>query len=283
MLVGTRATATTHLATDRFRVEVLDYEWDVGTEVYETQPSLWLRWRIEPSRLDLPGRIGKSGVGNFGQLLLLPPQKALTSDGPAKVAGACRVVACQFEPEWLSNETGLNGNAFNDDLCMNVVNQDIEHAMRRLWAEIVRPGFAADLLSEGLAISIAGDLARHVSGEARPGDSSGKMSKRQLRMVLDYVADEQSSPPTISSVASHLGISDTHLRRTFKATTGQTIHAYVEGIRLARAKAMLLTTKLPMKVISHRLGFSHPGSFSSAFRDATGQCPRAVRREGPNA
>ncbi len=40
-------------------------------------------------------------------------------------------------------------------------------------------------------------------------------------------------------MAAELRISDTHLRRMFKATTGQTIHAYVEEIRLERAQALL--------------------------------------------
>ena len=277
MLLGTRATVQTHFASDRFKIEVFDYQWDVGTEVYETHTNVSLRWRVEPFRLNLPGRIGKSGVGDFGQLIVLPPQLALVSDGPAVAAGGCRVVACQFDPGWLEDTTGLKSDAFRDSICMNLANHDIEQAMRRLWREIVRPGFASELLSEGLALSIAADLSRYLIGQRSADQPHGKLSQHQLDTVLELVADG-GAPPTTAVLAAHLGMSETHFRRMFKATIGQTIHAFVEEARLTRAKTLLITTELPLKVISHRLGFSHPGAFSTAFSNITGHSPRAFRR-----
>ena len=69
-----------------------------------------------------------------------------------------------------------------------------------------------------------------------------------------------------------------HLMRAFKASTGLTIHAYVEQVRLAKAKALLSDTDIQLKEIAFRLGFSNAANFSAAFRKSAGESPREFRR-----
>lgn len=66
--------------------------------------------------------------------------------------------------------------------------------------------------------------------------------------------------------------------RAFKASTGLTIHAYVEQVRLAKAKALLSDTDIQLKEIAFRLGFSNAANFSAAFRKSAGESPREFRR-----
>ena len=64
----------------------------------------------------------------------------------------------------------------------------------------------------------------------------------------------------------------------YKSTTGHTLHNFIEELRVSRAKALLLDTNLPLKVISHKLGFCHPSAFSFAFKKTAGESPRAFRQ-----
>ncbi|MGE0776527.1 MAG: helix-turn-helix transcriptional regulator [Sphingomonadaceae bacterium] len=282
MLLGSHAIVRSNLNAANFSVELIDYRWDAGSEVFESQSKATLLWRMEPNRLDVQGQIGDSRVENFGQLMLLPPQTPLKSHGPIREAGHSHVVACRFDPSWLERSTGLSGNAIREDMCIRLANRDIAHGMQRLWGALSAPGFAHQLLAEGLAATMAVDLAHQLLG-SRSGDArSGTLSARQMRMIEDYLASEENWPPSVARLSSLLNLSDTHFRRLFKASNGQTVHDYVEDIRLNKAKLLLRTTDLPLKVISHRLGFSHPSAFSAAFQKLARTSPRAFRRNGLN-
>jgi AraC family transcriptional regulator len=101
----------------------------------------------------------------------------------------------------------------------------------------------------------------------------------QLRRIDQYLNECSDHSPTIADLAKQAGVSRGHLTRLFKATTGVTVHDYVVEVRVRRAKTFLSDTDLPLKVISARLGFSRPTSFSLAFRQAVGESPRVFRQQ----
>jgi AraC family transcriptional regulator len=105
------------------------------------------------------------------------------------------------------------------------------------------------------------------------------LAPHQLHRIDEFLRDFSHGMPTVSRLASALGISREHLSRLFKATTGQSIHAHLAVIRLNRAKEMLSETDIPVKVIAHRLGFSSQSAFSVAFRNETGTSPRQFRHQ----
>jgi len=65
--------------------------------------------------------------------------------------------------------------------------------------------------------------------------------------------------------------------RQFKASTGETVHKYVEGVRLGLAKRLLAENKLSTKAISFQLGFKNPAYFSAVFRRLTAMTPTEFR------
>lgn len=278
MLIGSRASTRSRFEMDRFSIDLIDYEWDRGTEVYECQPDVTLLWRVEPNKLAVPGHIGSSHVENFGQLMLLPPQIPLKSAGPTRLAGRSLVVACRFNPDWLSDLMGLSGDAMRDDLCINLNNKHIEYSMRRLWSALSMPGFADDILTEGLATTMAADLARQLIGMEQAPTSSGTLSSQQIALITEYLAEDGNWTSNVADLSSLLNLSETHFRRLFKATVGETLHGHIERLRLDRAKLLLNSTHLPLKVISHRLGFAHPSAFSAAFKRLAGLSPKAYRQ-----
>ena len=66
--------------------------------------------------------------------------------------------------------------------------------------------------------------------------------------------------------------------RHFARLHGGAAASRISEVQIGRAARMLRETSLPMKVIGARLGFAHPGSFSSAFRRSTGVTPTQYRQ-----
>jgi AraC family transcriptional regulator len=68
-----------------------------------------------------------------------------------------------------------------------------------------------------------------------------------------------------------------HFARTFKATTGQTPHAYVTRLRLERAQELIRTSPLSMPAIARHVGFASKSHFAATFLRLTGVSPHLFR------
>jgi len=73
----------------------------------------------------------------------------------------------------------------------------------------------------------------------------------------------------IETVASHMKVTTSHLRRKITALTGQTPAAYIMKIRLSNAKRLLdKHPDMPISEVAYRCGFSDQAHFSHAFQKA---------------
>lgn len=264
------------------KFQVVDYHWESDTEILEREETILLRWRMRPYRIKTRGWVVPGQEVDFGQLMLLPAgveTHAYSADEHEDV----RALVCRFDREWMQEITGENFDWSDRALApsLDLRNADLDHAMRRLMREMVEPGFASEVLAEALGTSMAVDIARHFGMQRRAGDAArevkGGLSPGRLRQIRDYILSFQEGSPTLAGVAAQCGVSVAHLRRMYKSSTGRTLHNFIEELRASRAKALLLDTNLPLKVISHKLGFCHPSAFSFAFKKTAGESPRAFR------
>ncbi len=264
------------------RFQVVDYHWDAGAEIEDREDALMLRWRIRPYRIKTKACLQAGKQAMFGQLMLHPagvPTHAHAANEQENV----RALVCLFDREWMEEVTGADFSRSDRPLTpsLDLHNADLEHALRRLTREMVEPGFASNLIAESLGASMAVDIVRHFGmrhgSEAAAGDSRIGLSAGRFRQIRDYIMSFQDGTPTLAGVAGQCGVSVAHLRRIYKATTGHTLHHFIEELRVTRAKEMLLDSNLPLKVISYKLGFRHPSAFSFAFKKAAGESPRAFR------
>ena len=69
------------------------------------------------------------------------------------------------------------------------------------------------------------------------------------------------------------------LQRRFRVLLGRWIHGVIAGVRLQRAKQLLVDTELPLTAMAHRTGFWHVEYLCTAFRQAFGLPPGDYRRE----
>ena len=195
--------------------------------------------------------------------------------------GWFRTCRCVFAPTEFESLAGRPTRWDPDRLesYVNINNLAIMSAMRRLWREALQPGFAHVHLADALATTIVIDLLRHFGGDAALDlTSKAKLAPWQLRRIEDCARNMgPGSPATVASFAQLCGISAAHLARCFKRTTGQTLHAYLEAVRIEEASKLLAEGKLSIREIAVANGFSAQSYFSMAFRRATGETPSQFR------
>ena len=118
------------------------------------------------------------------------------------------------------------------------------------------------------------NLIDRITGAARSLDHA------RMRRVLDYIDQNLEEDFAVNDLAQVAHLSVFHFARTFASTMGMPPQRYVSERRLAAAKKMIGTGKLPLSEIAFRSGFSSQASFTRAFRRATNLTPGEFRQHG---
>ena len=133
-----------------------------------------------------------------------------------------------------------------------------------------------------IALAVARDMVMYLK---RPGGQSqfstlltGQMSDPAgMRDVLDWMNARLDQPLTLEEIASAQGMSVRSLSRAFTAEFGASPMATLERLRCDRAKALLLDTGLPLKVVAFRAGFRTDEQMRKTFRRRFSLSPRDYR------
>lgn len=133
-----------------------------------------------------------------------------------------------------------------------------------------------------IALAVARDMVMYLK---RPGGQSqfstlltGQMSDPAgMRDVLDWMNARLDQPLTLEEIASAQGMSVRTLTRAFTAEFGASPMATLERLRCDRAKALLLDTDLPLKVVAFRAGFRSDEQMRKTFRRRFSLSPRDYR------
>jgi AraC family transcriptional regulator len=196
-----------------------------------------------------------------------------------------RVLNCIFEKSFFEDTTEIEPEqwAEHTDALLAVRNKRLEAMMQQIYAELVEPGFASDLLIEAASTMILVEMGRHGRERLASANAEGStvrgLAPWQLRRIRERVEGSlEMGYPSLAELSRLCGISQSHLMRTFKASTGWQIHKYIAEERLKAAKAMLAKDQLGLKEVSARLGFCSPAYFATAFRRMTGMTPTEYRR-----
>lgn len=106
-----------------------------------------------------------------------------------------------------------------------------------------------------------------------------KFGASRFKPVLDRIEDVLESDPSLSELASLMGLSVSHFSHAFTAAYGVAPHRYILQRRIQKAKALLRTSDATVATISARVGFSSQSRFSQIFARQTGITPSAYRLE----
>lgn len=136
----------------------------------------------------------------------------------------------------------------------NIIGSPMSVLLQRMAAEVADPGMSSDVLLSGIAQAVVVDLIRFLYESEQKDDVRGALSQKELRRVKEHIEKSGDAVPTVEDLSRLLSISTRHFTRMFKASTGQTYHAYISQARVRKAIGLLTTTDLAAKDIAEKLG-----------------------------
>lgn len=94
-----------------------------------------------------------------------------------------------------------------------------------------------------------------------------------------YINTNYSYPITIEDVASYVGISRSHLFRSFQICQQQSPKEYLTDFRIKKARHLLRETSLSVAAIAYSVGFENNLYFSKAFKSRMCMSPSEYRKK----
>lgn len=216
----------------------------------------------------------RSGAGNL--IFLVPgtrdsllwhghSQRIVASIDPSLLRDAAEQIGlrslCDFETCW----------SFEDKQLAHLLTE-MDREMASSWA---MGSLYGELLSMSLSIALIKKYGR-VSSVSVP--LRGGLSRPRLKQVRDYIDENLHRDLRLKDIAALAGLSLFHFARSFRESSGVTLHQYIVQRRVDRAKLLLLKPEWTIEQVASASGFSGGSQFSRIFRQTTGATPRTWRR-----
>lgn len=111
-------------------------------------------------------------------------------------------------------------------------------------------------------------------------DTEKKRSYPIIKAGLDYMEKNLNNPHLSNeSIAEAAKVSEIYFRKLFKREFGQTPHAYIQQIRINKAKVMLENGTPDIESIYSACGYNNIYYFFKVFKEKTGYTPTEYREK----
>jgi len=147
--------------------------------------------------------------------------------------------------------------------------EQLYHLLSLMQGEGIRSPLQPQLLSLLLAL-----LERTLQGEVRG------TPELRLQALFRRVEARLDEPWSVALLADQMACSVPHLHRLCQQVFGMGPMAWLTGLRMNKARQLLLYTNWPLAELAARVGYSDGANFANRFRRLTGQTPGAFRRLG---
>lgn len=99
-----------------------------------------------------------------------------------------------------------------------------------------------------------------------------------VQKAIEYIAAHYSYPITVEDIADYVGLSRSHLFRSFEIVLQLSPKEYLTQFRIKQACYLLSHTSLSITAIANSVGFDSSLYFSKAFKKAKGISPREFKQ-----
>ena len=116
------------------------------------------------------------------------------------------------------------------------------------------------------------DQRRYRSFTPNLSHQDAAVRRAQLHVESDYAGHL-----SVNDLAKHSGLAARTFNRRFTSMTGLTPMAYVNAVRIEKAKDLLIHSAKRIQQIAFETGYSDHSAFGRKFHEATGMTPRDFR------
>ena len=96
---------------------------------------------------------------------------------------------------------------------------------------------------------------------------------------IEYISSNYSYAITVEDIAGYVGVSRSHLFRSFEAVLGLSPKEYLTDFRMKQACYLLEHSSLSITAIANSLGFDNSLYFSKTFHRQKGMSPKEYREK----
>jgi AraC-like DNA-binding protein len=138
---------------------------------------------------------------------------------------------------------------------------------------------ADDLASATLLhMALAGLLRAHAAGGPAIGPGPVRRAPAAVGTTRDLLRERLADPPSLAELAAMTELSQFALLRAFRAETGLPPHAYLNQLRVRRARS-LLDDGVAAADVAAEVGFADQAHLTRHFKRVVGVPPAAYQRE----
>ncbi len=102
-------------------------------------------------------------------------------------------------------------------------------------------------------------------------------AKVRAQNVRNWLMNVGAETPTLASISSQFGASPNKLNADFTLEYGESIISFLRNYRLEQAYLAIEKGGQPLKVIAHRIGYSHINHFITTFKHKFNRTPGSLR------
>ncbi len=150
--------------------------------------------------------------------------------------------------------------------------------MEKLSHELIEERQPSLLYVSGLTQALAVHLVRHYRDRQDVVRRSNALPAYKLRRVIEAMDAQLADDFSLAQLARTAELSEYHFSRMFKRATGLSPSQYFIGLRMARARRLLIETQRSVIDIGLEVGYSSASHFSQVFRREVGVTPSAYRQ-----
>ncbi|KDV05362.1 AraC family transcriptional regulator [Aeromonas sp. HZM] len=191
---------------------------------------------------------------------------------PAAVPGGLRLVGEAWHTSWILLDDvprWQHLHRLGHRIWQGEEGEQLYHLLSLMQGEGIRSPLQPQLLSLLLAL-----LERTLQGEVRG------TPELRLQALFRRGGARLDEPWSVALLADQMACSVPHLHRLCQQVFGMGPMAWLTGLRMNKARQLLLYTNWPLAELAARVGYSDGANFANRFRRLTGQTPGAFRRLG---
>jgi AraC-like DNA-binding protein len=241
-----------------------------GRHAHETYTFGLIEAGVE--EFDYGGTLLRAGPG---AVALLNPEVVHT--GQAATSAGWRYRVLYPEVSVVTDVAGQLGWRRGTPLFPQTVHYDERSAA--LLRSAHRAAEHGDKLASSSLLTAA--LARLLTAHGKAGAAETpalRQSPASIRAVCELLHERIADPPSLSELAAMTGLSQFAVLRAFRAETGLPPHAYLNQLRVRRARTLLDHGLAPADV-AITTGFADQAHLTRHFKRVVGVPPRAYQRE----
>lgn len=174
-------------------------------------------------------------------------------------------------------EREIKGVELRDILCAE--DQVVGRVLHELLSEIAMGGVGQKLYAEALTTQLCVHVLRNYAGELTAAARVGRgLSTTEAERIRDYIEDNLTINITLKDIAAVANRSVYYLVRQFNETFGCPPHVYLIKRRLEKARDLIQSDKMPLKLIASSCGFADQSHMTRLFRRSFSTTPGQMRR-----